>query len=342
MAYALFLAVTVLALADAWVVRLNLPFQEKSHKLYHRKIWHRYVFVTMLFVTVLLVEYGVSVQSLVVVVGFYLVAAAAVDALVVKERIRTGIRFFTMLFFRGFFGGFLLFSAWFLFRVMPFWLFFAGLLMIGTTLAVLFDRFHFALLEKRVRLVPYEHRNEDANIDHPVLRNVYMVRFPSMNIGVNAMLLGLYGKKHLLVSDAMLSRLRSEEILAIFVHELGHETRKHMRTRLWFALFGAIMLTAVGYAFLTVGFGSGATLAINAFMAFILAWALLRTLLFWLLHKQEYAADAYAKAMGYGKTLSRALQKIERMSHSTRLHPLYARFHLTHPRSVDRVLRLLE
>lgn len=342
MTFTLLLLVTVLVLFDVFVVRLNMPYQKNFLFVYRRKIWHRYVFVTMLFVYAMFASLHDNRSLFVGVVLLYFVLAALVDALVVKERKRTVLRFANAFVFRMLLGALFAFSAWFFFVAMPFWLFLVCFVSMSALLIVLFDKFHFPFLKKRVRLVPYEHRNEDETIDHPILRNVYMVRFPHLNVGANAMLLGLFSKKHLLVSDALLARLSSLEILAIFVHELGHEKRNHMRTRLLFAMFCAVCSVATGYFFLSVGFGDGLLYYANAFLAFFLVWVVLRTLLFALLRRQEYAADAYAKASGYGRELVMALRRIEKAGKPTRFHPLYAKIHLTHPRGSDRMMRLLE
>ncbi len=164
----------------------------------------------------------------------------------------------------------------------------------------------------------------------------------------NAYFSGIGKVKRIVLYDTLLKQLGKEEILAVLAHEAGHWKKKHVIKNL--ALFEFISLVCAYLAFLVLrGDYLGrlffvpeasffAKLLLLSFIAGIVMWPL-KPLMMMMSRKFEREADDFACGLvGGGDALANAMIKLSKENLSNlHPHPLYARFHYSHPPAVERV-----
>jgi len=231
---------------------------------------------------------------------------------------------------------FIVASHFVFFHLMTPWLFFLALAVFIAGAVFIFAKFHFRILKRRVTLVPYEHRS--GLVGSAFSESVYMI-VSKARLGMNAMLIGFLGRKRLLVTPQLLARLSFAEVEGIFLHEEGHETLKHLRMRVGY--FSVALAFLVGFGFLSRLLpGDFYTRHLSALFGYYLIYQVFQQCLIRLLHRQEYASDAYAKRKGRAMALKEGLAKIEKTVETSKIHPAFARLYLSHPRIKDRIERL--
>jgi len=167
----------------------------------------------------------------------------------------------------------------------------------------------------------------------------------------NAYFSGIGRTKRIVLFDTLLESHDRDEILAVLAHELGHYRGRHIVKSFLIAAVGtflAFYVTSLLMAWPAVNqaffldpsqacpalFIIGITLQRAGFFLRPLAMALSRHF--------ERQADSYAvKAVDKGRPLALALKKMasHNLSNLTP-HPLYVRFHYSHPPLVERVERI--
>lgn len=202
-------------------------------------------------------------------------------------------------------------------------------------------------------------RNEElaAKIKAEMERSSIRVKkILQMNAGIrsrhtNAYFTGIGRTKQIVLFDTLLESHTDEEILAVLAHEAGHFRKKHVPKQL--LLFTGFSLAAF-YAtwlfiqwpllFSTFGF-SAATPYVGLFLAWVFwskAGFFLQPLYMALSRRFEREADQFAAAMlGSGEPMAKALKRVAADNLSNlNPHPLYVRFHYSHPPVVERVAAL--
>ena len=230
-----------------------------------------------------------------------------------------GIALFTMVFFYFIMNPILL--------VLLFWVFIVGFY-------VLFPKIAATILKKKFRLVPYRHHMDAALFESLGLsKKVYMVDAKKISIGLNAMVLGLGTKAHLLMSRRLLATMTSASTEGVIAHELGHIQKKHLYKRVTAVLIGLHILL-IANIFVTQYFFDQAMLVEHivslGFMNFIFI-RLAQFVIIRQMHKHEFEADHVAKKLGYGLTLRDALKKLKTFTDDDFFHSLYAKWYRTHP-----------
>jgi STE24 endopeptidase len=166
----------------------------------------------------------------------------------------------------------------------------------------------------------------------------------------NAFFSGFGRFRRIVLYDTLIEQMGAEELEAVLAHEIGHYKLGHIPKMIAFS-----GLTTLGM-FALLGWLAGSTWFPEAFLfrgealeqvvPVLLLFMLLSGLLtFWLSpfssrwsRKHEYEADAFARnAMQSAEPLVRALRKLhkENLSNLTP-HPLYSRFHYSHPTLLER------
>ena len=167
----------------------------------------------------------------------------------------------------------------------------------------------------------------------------------------NAYFTGFGRQKRVVLFDTLLEQLSADEVLAVLAHELGHMKMKHILKRM-LLMAGAALLycwlaqALVGWQALPqlVGLEQAsfyARLVILFFLAGILTFPL--TPLFAALSRRgEYQADRFAANLhGKPEDLATALIRMSKENLANlHPHPLYARFHYSHPPVVERIRNL--
>ena len=168
----------------------------------------------------------------------------------------------------------------------------------------------------------------------------------------NAYFTGLGRVKRIVLFDTLVSQLDPAEILAVLAHEAGHWKKHHVLQRI--VMTEGIALGGLYAAFRLVHipglpglFGlqeaSYPARALMLMTLFTLAAFPLTPLTSWLSRRHEWAADRFASDLTRRpQELASALAKLARDNLSNLYpHPLYARFHYSHPPVTERI-RLLQ
>ncbi|MCU0420314.1 MAG: M48 family metallopeptidase [Cyclobacteriaceae bacterium] len=166
----------------------------------------------------------------------------------------------------------------------------------------------------------------------------------------NAFFAGLGGRKKIVLYDTLLANHTTEELIAVLAHEVGHYQKKHIRMGY---VLSVCQLVLVLFVLSRVVFAANLSFALGgqyeAIHLNLVASGLLFTpvsgaiglLTNMLSRKNEFEADAYARAQYSGEALARALKKlsVDTLSH-LHPHPLYVFFHYSHPPLLQRLRAL--
>ncbi|NBB78124.1 MAG: M48 family metalloprotease [Verrucomicrobia bacterium] len=166
----------------------------------------------------------------------------------------------------------------------------------------------------------------------------------------NAFFAGFGKFRRIVLFDTLIEQMDAPELEAVLAHEIGHYKLGHIPKMIALSAISSLgMFAVLGWlaqaGWFTGAFGFDST-ADGQIVPVLLLFMLLSGLVtFWLSpltsglsRKHEYEADAFARdAMGSFAPLSNALRKLhkENLSNLTP-HPLYSRFHYSHPTLVER------
>jgi len=232
-----------------------------------------------------------------------------------------------------------------------FWLYFWGVMTAFFLFANLF--YTTLILPLFNKLAPLE-EGELKNAIHAYSEKV---KFPLTSIFVmdgskrstkgNAFFSGLGKRKKVVLFDTLIAKHSTEELTAVFAHEVGHFKKKHilMTTLFSISLAGLMLFLFSRLAYTdevsrALG-GQAATLHLNL-LAFGILYAPISTFLGIagniLSRKNEYEADAYAKETYAAKPLIEGLKKMssDQLSNLTP-HPAYVFVHYSHPPLKERI-----
>ncbi|KAH3766728.1 Afc1 protein [Pelomyxa schiedti] len=164
----------------------------------------------------------------------------------------------------------------------------------------------------------------------------------------NAMFLGLFKNKKIVLYDTLKEKLSVDEILAVLGHEIGHYMHNHLYKNLFLSqvyilsflfLFSKFIHNTTLYS----AFGFNEQPVFIGLSLFMLVYGPVdhsfSFIINWLSRKFEYQADSYATHLGLD--LRPPLVKLEEQNMSTLIwDPLYAAYHHSHPSLVERLLAI--
>lgn len=170
----------------------------------------------------------------------------------------------------------------------------------------------------------------------------------------NAYFSGLGPAKRVVFFDTLLAKLDGGEVEAVLAHELGHFKHRHITKRIVlmfalslaaFALLGGLMQQPAFYLGLGVQPSLGAPNDALALILFLLVGPVfgffVTPLASHFSRRDEFQADAYARAQASGAELSSALLKLHEDNAGTLTpDPVYARFYYSHPPAAERLAAL--
>lgn len=170
----------------------------------------------------------------------------------------------------------------------------------------------------------------------------------------NAYFSGFGPAKRVVFFDTLLTKLNGAEVEAVLAHELGHFKHHHITKRIalmfamslaGFALLGWLGTVPAFYLGLGVVPNLGAPNDALALMLFLLAGPVfgffVTPLASHFSRRDEFQADAYARAQASGHDLSSALLKLHEDNAGTLTpDPVYARFYYSHPPAAERLAAL--
>jgi STE24 endopeptidase len=170
----------------------------------------------------------------------------------------------------------------------------------------------------------------------------------------NAYFSGFGPAKRVVFFDTLLAKLNGGEVEAVLAHELGHFKHKHITKRIvvmfalslaGFALLGWLAQQPAFYLGLGVQPNFGAPNDALALLLFLLAGPVfgffVTPLSSHFSRRDEFQADAYARAQARGTDLASALLKLHEDNAGTLTpDPVYARFYYSHPPAAERLAAL--
>lgn len=164
----------------------------------------------------------------------------------------------------------------------------------------------------------------------------------------NAYFTGVFGKKRIVLFDTLIESMKSNEIVAVLAHELGHFKLNHVR---WQLLRGIAMTGLTFYvlslclplenfyrAFALDGVSNYGALVVFG-LWFGITDFILQPLESLMSRSNEFAADEFAKQnVGNSEDLCNALLKLREKSNVMPIsHPVYSAFYHSHPPLMERL-----
>ena len=185
-----------------------------------------------------------------------------------------------------------------------------------------------------------------------VLDNIFVIDGSKRSTKANAYFTGLGKKKRIVLYDTLISELKTEEIVAVLAHEIGHYKKHHIYLGLFFSLMStAVMLFLFSLVSSYPAFAEVLGSEVPSFQLAIISFGILYSPLSMIIglgmnyssRKHEYQADQFAAEKYKGEYLASALKKlsVNNLSNLTP-HPTYVFFHYSHPTLLQRLKKLAE
>ena len=282
--------------------------------------------------------------------NFYIEAKYGFNKMTAKTYVLDKIKGYIL---TALFGGILLAVLIYLVNAIgrDFWYYFWAVM----TAFVLFANFFYTslILPLFNKLTPME----DGELKSSIKSYCEKVNFPLKNIFImdgskrsskgNAFFSGLGRKKKVVLFDTLVEKHSTQELTAVFAHEVGHYKKKHILFSTIFSIglmgFMLFLFSRMAYnAELSWAMG-GQTSALHLnLLAFGILYSPISTILGIIgnviSRKNEYEADAYAKETYDATPLITGLKKMS-SDHLSNLtpHPAYVFVHYSHPPLRERI-----
>ena len=252
-------------------------------------------------------------------------------------------------------GGILALITWFYqITTNHFWLYAWALITVFSVFMNLFySKLIVPLFNKQTPLEEGELKNEIETFAKKIgfkLNNIFVIDGSKRSTKANAYFSGFGAQKRITLFDTLINDLKTDEIVAVLAHEVGHYKKKHIV----YNLLLSIVLTGITFYILSllvgnINLSNALGVATPSFHIGLIAFGILYspiseiTSLFMnaLSRKFEYEADDYAKNNFGSEPLINALKKLSKNSLSN-LTPanLYVKIHYSHPTLLQRILNL--
>ena len=201
---------------------------------------------------------------------------------------------------------------------------------------------------------------EDGELKSSIQAYCDKVNFPLKNIFImdgskrsskgNAFFSGLGKKKKVVLFDTLIEKHSTQELTAVFAHEVGHYKKRHI---LFTTIFSIGLMGFMLFLFSRMAYNAEVSWAMggqtSALHLNLLAFGILYSPISTILgiignvisRKNEYEADAYAKETYDGTPLITGLKKMS-ADHLSNLtpHPAFVFVHYSHPPLKERVRAL--
>lgn len=184
------------------------------------------------------------------------------------------------------------------------------------------------------------------------LDNIFVIDGSKRSTKANAYFSGFGPKKRIVLYDTLINDLKTEEIVAVLAHEVGHYKKKHVFINMLISL----VLTGFTLYILSLMLQSSLlsqalSVEISSFHIGLIAFGVLYSpisevtgiIMNYISRKFEYQADNYAKTNYSGKELISALKKLSKNSLSNLTpHKANVFVHYSHPSLLNRIQNLLK
>ncbi|WP_442602889.1 M48 family metallopeptidase [Paenibacillus sp. KN14-4R] len=190
-----------------------------------------------------------------------------------------------------------------------------------------------------------------ANQAHIPANDVYQVNMSERTGGINAYVNGIGSNARIVLWDTTLEKLRTDEILTIMAHEMGHYVEKHIYWGLAFGLISSLVVIGGGFWLFTWAIGKwGSRFEMRGrgdFAAYPMLLVIITVLSFVSSPIQngfsrilEHRADVYAMQLTHdGDAAIRAFQKIAKESLAPVTEPTLVQwFTGSHPTIEERMV----
>ncbi len=182
------------------------------------------------------------------------------------------------------------------------------------------------------------------------LDNIYVIDGSKRSTKSNAYFTGLGSKKRIVLYDTLINDLSKEQIVAVLAHEIGHYKKKHTLTGTILGIIQTGFTLFIFSLFLNnphLSAALGVTrpnfhISVIAFGILYSPVSLMIGLLFnQISRRNEFQADRFAAEHYTAEYLISALKNLtsKNLSNLTP-HPLYVKFHYSHPTLLERVRAL--
>ena len=179
------------------------------------------------------------------------------------------------------------------------------------------------------------------------LKNIFIMDGSKRSSKGNAFFSGLGRKKKVVLFDTLVEKHSTQELTAVFAHEVGHYKKKHILFSTIFSIglmgFMLFLFSRMAYSAEVSWAMGGQTSALHLnLLAFGILYSPISTILGIIgniiSRKNEYEADAYAKETYDATPLITGLKKMS-SDHLSNLtpHPAYVFVHYSHPPLKERV-----
>jgi STE24 endopeptidase len=167
----------------------------------------------------------------------------------------------------------------------------------------------------------------------------------------NAYFTGIGRVKRIVLFDTLIDQMTHEELLAVLAHEIGHWKKRHILKRIVLTEVMAFSGLFLAYHLLNwdglpkvIGLSTASLFARVVILGFLSSLVMfpLTPLFAALSRRDEREADRYAADLiGSPAAMASALVKLSRENLANlHPHPLYAKFHYSHPPIVERIREL--
>lgn len=179
------------------------------------------------------------------------------------------------------------------------------------------------------------------------LKNIYKIDSSKRSTKSNAFFSGLGPQKRIVLFDTLISDLKTNEIVGVLAHEIGHFIKKHTAK----AMVISIIQMGITFYLLSLFINNPALsealgAEVASFHIGVIAFGILYSPISSILglgmnilsRKNEYEADRFARDHYDGDALIEALKKLSRKNLSNLTpHPAYVFFHYSHPPLLKRI-----
>ncbi|MBK5723012.1 M48 family metallopeptidase, partial [Dysgonomonas sp. Marseille-P4677] len=179
------------------------------------------------------------------------------------------------------------------------------------------------------------------------INNIYVMDASKRSSKANAYFTGFGAKKRIVLFDTLINDLKTDEIVAVLAHEIGHYKKKHTLQGILISVcytgvilfLLSLLLDNKDIAIALGGEEASFHLGLIAFSILFTPVSLIIGI-FSSIHsrKNEYQADAYAAGFGLAESLISGLKKLSVKSLSNlNPDPLYVFFYYSHPTLLQRI-----
>lgn len=184
------------------------------------------------------------------------------------------------------------------------------------------------------------------------LDNIFVIDGSKRSSKANAYFTGLGKKKRIVLYDTLIKDLKTDEIVAVLAHEIGHYKLKHTLSSMLISIFQTgvifyILSLFIGNPDLSKALGASQPTFELALIAFGILFSPISTILGLFMNlfsrKNEFQADNFAAKYGLANSLISALKSLS-VNNLTNLtpHPAYVFVNYSHPTLYQRIKAIMD